>query len=121
MNKVLILLFSLTALMCLAKNPIVRAEDIFLREYWINTSGNSVSDLTSNPNYPYNPSGREYLASFETPTNFANNYGTRVRGYIQPPYNGNYTFWIASDNQSQLWLSSDYNPSNLHFVVYPAL
>ena len=28
LNKVLILWFSFTALMCLAKNPIVRAEDI---------------------------------------------------------------------------------------------
>ena len=49
MNKVLILWFSLTALMCLAKNSIVRADDIFLREYWMSISGNSVSDLTSDP------------------------------------------------------------------------
>jgi len=117
LNKVLILLFSLTALMSLAKNSIVRADDIFLREYWMSISGNSVSDLTSVSNYPYNPSGSEYLASLETPTNFANDYGTRVRGYIQPPYDGNYTFWIASDNQSRLLLSTSLDPTYASLIA----
>ncbi|MHC4641161.1 MAG: hypothetical protein ACYS32_05905 [Planctomycetota bacterium] len=82
----------------MTENSVVNAEDIFLREYWTNISGNSVYDLTSEPNYRYSPGRSEYLASFETPTNWAVDYGTRVRCYIQSPYNGNYTFWIASDN-----------------------
>jgi hypothetical protein len=101
----------------MANNSFVRAQDIFLREYWMNISGNSVSDLTSNSNYPYNPTGSEYLASFETPTNFANDYGTRVRGYIQPPYDGNYTFWIASDNQSRLLLSTSLDPNDASIIA----
>ena len=117
MNKELIVYFSLTVMFCLAANTAVGAQDIFLCEYWMNISGNSVSDLTSDPDYPYNPSGSEYLAGFETPTNFANDYGTRVRGYIQPPYNGNYTFWIASDNQSQLWLSTSLDPADISLIA----
>ena len=39
-------------------------------------------------------------------------YGTHVRGYLYPPQTGSYTFWIASDDQSQLWLSTDENPVN---------
>ena len=33
-------------------------------------------------------------------------YGVQVVGYIYPPTTGNYTFWIASDDDSQLWLNS---------------
>jgi hypothetical protein len=109
--------FSLTVIICLAANTAVGTQNIFLREYWLDISGNSVSDLTSDPDYPYNPSGSEYLAIFETPTNFADNYGTRVCGYIQPPCDGNYTFWIASDNQSQLWLSTSLNPADVSLIA----
>ena len=44
--------------------------------------------------------------------NFADNYGQRIRGFICPPVTGNYTFWIASDDNSELWLSTDDNPAN---------
>ena len=40
------------------------------------------------------------------------NYGSRIRGYICPPLTGDYTFWIASDDNSELWLSSDSDPEN---------
>jgi len=112
-----IFIFFLTVTLCFTENAAVGAEDVFLREYWMNISGNSVSDLTSDPNYPENPSGSDYLSSFETPTNWADNYGTRVRGYIQPPSNGNYTFWIASDNQSQLWLSTSLDPADISLIA----
>jgi hypothetical protein len=112
LSKDLTFIFFMAALLCLVAGSNISAEDIFLREYWMGISGNSVSDLTSDPNYPDSPTGSDYLNIFETPTNLADDYGTRVRGYIKPPYGGNYTFWISSDNQSQLWLSSDYDPAN---------
>jgi hypothetical protein len=34
-------------------------------------------------------------------------YLTRMRGYLHPPATGEYVFWIASDNSSELWLSVD--------------
>ncbi len=90
-----------------------------LREYWTNIGGgNAVTDLTNNPNYPNNPSGRNLLASFEAPTNWADAYGTRIRGYITPPVTGYYTFWIASDDNGELWLSTDDNPANVVKIAY---
>lgn len=47
----------------------------------------------------------EGLGSLEAPTDFAEAYGTRLRGYLHPPQDGLYTFWIASDDASELWLS----------------
>ena len=117
MNKKLIVFFFITLVGCLVNNTTVRAQNIFLREYWMNISGNSVFDLISDPNYPYRPDGSDYLRSFETPTNWADDYGTRVRGYIQPPFNGDYTFWIASDNQSQLWLSTSLDPADISLIA----
>ena len=58
------------------------------------------------------PNITDTLPSFEAPTNWAENYGTRLRGYITAPVTGNYIFWIASDDKSELWLSTNDNPVN---------
>jgi PQQ-dependent dehydrogenase (s-GDH family) len=39
-------------------------------------------------------------------------------GYICPPATGNYTFWIASDDNSELWLSTSQNPSGRTRIAY---
>jgi chitodextrinase len=78
------------------------------REYWTGISGTSLSSVP----WTTAPSGTSTLSSFETPTNWADNYGTRVRGYITPSTTGSYTFYIASDDASELWLSADANPAN---------
>jgi hypothetical protein len=94
------------------------ATGFILREWWTGISGTSVSSLTSDINYPTNPNGRAFLTSLEAPTDWADNYGTRIRGYLYPPADGNYTFWIASDDNGQLRLSTDDNPSNAILIAY---
>jgi len=89
-----------------------------LREYWTGISGTAVSDLTSSPNYPNNPTGSGQLTSLEGPTNWADNYGTRIRGYIYPPATGSYTFWVAGDDNTELYLSTSENPANASRVAY---
>jgi len=79
---------------------------------WNNITGTSVSNLTSLSTYPNSPSESGTLSSFEIPTNSANRYGMRVYGYICPPATGSYIFWIASDDNSQLWLSTNNNAAN---------
>ena len=83
-----------------------------LREYWQGIPGELVSDLTSNPAYPNSPSGSSQLTSFEAPIDWADNYGTRVRGYVHAPQTGQYVFWISGDDYSELYLSGDDNPAN---------
>jgi len=70
------------------------------------------------PNYPYRPSSREVLPSFEAPTNSGNHYLTRMQGHLHPPATGEYTFWIASDNSSELWLSSDDDPTKVKKIAF---
>jgi len=89
-----------------------------LREYWLNVTGGTVSSLTSNANYPNSPTGSGPLTSFEGPTNTADNYGSRVRGYVHPPITGAYTFWIASDDASDLLLSTNDSPANATRIAF---
>jgi hypothetical protein len=108
----------ITALLFLGATQNACAGSI-LREVWTGISGTAVSDLTSDPRYPNQPSSTNYLTSlFEAPTDVDENYGQRLRGYIIPPVTGNYTFWIAADDGAQLWLSTDENPANAVQISY---
>ncbi len=88
-----------------------------LFERWTGISGGLVSDLTSNPAFPDNPTGGYRFSTLETPTNWTNSYGTRIRGYLHPPTDGSYTFWVASNDNSELWLSTDGNPANASLIA----
>jgi len=48
------------------------------------------------------------------------NYGSRIRGYVHPPTTGDYTFWIASDDDGELWISDagSFDPANMTRIAY---
>lgn len=79
-----------------------------LREEWDNIIGNDIIQIPVNST----PSSSSQITSLEGPQNHGSNYGDRMRGYIYPPTDGVYTFWIAGDDASELWLSIDDNPGN---------
>jgi len=97
--------------------PIPPGFGTILCEWWAGISGGLVSDLTSNPSFPDNPTGGYWFPTLEIPTNWMNSYGTRIRGYLHPPLDGNYTFWIASNDNSELWLSTNGNPANASLIA----
>jgi len=83
-----------------------------IREWWFDISGSSVSDLTGNARYPASPDGSEFVSSFEGPTDWAEQYGSRLRGWLFAPETGDYTFWIAAEDEGELRLSTDQDPAN---------
>jgi glucose/arabinose dehydrogenase len=85
---------------------------------WNNITGSAVTNLTSNQNYPNNPSSTGSRTLFEMPVNLGNNIGIRMNGYICAPATGNYIFWIASDASAELWLSTTSNPANRVRIAY---
>jgi hypothetical protein len=89
-----------------------------LREWWLGIGGTAVTDLTTSANYPDNPSGSDQPTTFEAPTDWADNYGQRMRAYVTAPATGAYVFWIASDDSSELWLSTDDKPANRRRIAY---
>ena len=78
------------------------------REVWTGISGTTVSNIPVG----MAPNITDTLSSFEAPRDWADNYGTLVRGYVRAAATGSYTFWIASDDNSELWLSTNNDPAN---------
>jgi len=91
------------------------------RQLWTNLNSNlgttlaALTNTANNPNWPNNPTASytHVFTNFETELNTGMNYyGQRLRTFVVPPMNGYYTFWIASDDNSLLLLSSNENPAN---------
>ena len=89
-----------------------------MREWWVNVTGGEIQSLTSHVNYPGYPAGTAYPTSFETPLDWGVDYGSRMRGYLYPPVDGYYRFWVSGDDNSELWLSSSENPANRSLIAY---
>lgn len=89
-----------------------------LREvYLLPTGGGSLAGLTNNPSFPTSPSAEFITTTLEGPENYGDNYGQRIRALLIPPTNGNYTFWVAGDDQSALFLSTDDQPANRRLIA----
>ncbi|HSU55365.1 MAG TPA: PA14 domain-containing protein, partial [Candidatus Dormibacteraeota bacterium] len=73
--------------------------------------------LVSFPDYPFRPAGSDIRTNFEAPSDWGNFHLSRLSGFLHPPKTGDYTFWIASDNSSELWLSSDEDPSKVRPIA----
>jgi hypothetical protein len=90
-----------------------------LREVWLNISGTAVGDLTGNAAFPNSPSYDGLVTDyFEAPSNAADNYGQRLQALITAPETGNYTFWIASDDGGELYVSTDETPANRQLIAW---
>lgn len=84
------------------------------REVWTGVPGTTVSSIPVTQ--PPNATGS--LTIFEAPTNTADNFGARIRGYVSTPASGNYIFWISGDDHVELWLSTDEDPANRRRIAY---
>ncbi|HEX8316629.1 MAG TPA: right-handed parallel beta-helix repeat-containing protein, partial [Flavisolibacter sp.] len=90
------------------------ATGTILHEQWNNVSGNDIANIPLSAQ----PSSSGQLTIFESRQDAADQYGARVRGYICPPYDGAYTFFIAGDDATELWLSTNDDPSLKKKIAY---
>jgi hypothetical protein len=84
-----------------------RGSGTILRQWWHGQDGASLADLVLDANYPNHPDGTDELTSFETPADWADSGGVRIQGYLYAAKPGDYTFWLESDQEGELWLSPD--------------
>ncbi|RYD53781.1 MAG: hypothetical protein EOP83_22910, partial [Verrucomicrobiaceae bacterium] len=80
------------------------------RQVWTGVSGSEVVNLTSLSTFPNTPNQTSVLTTFDAPRDSADNYGSRVYGWVHAPVTGNYRFYIHSDDSSELWLSTNEAP-----------
>ncbi len=52
-----------------------------------------------------------FLETFEFPATGDTSFAVWIRGYLHPPKDGDYRFWISSDDRSELYISADEKPS----------
>ena len=78
------------------------------REVWTNVAGINISNIPVN----VAASSSAAFGNLEGITNFGDNYGERIRGYLTAPVTGNYYFWIAGSDSAELWIANDSEPAN---------
>lgn len=89
-----------------------------IREVYFDIPGSSIQNLLNHPSYPNNPRLTSIVSNkFEAPTDIANNYGQRIQGWVKAPVSGNYTFWVAGDDNTELYLSTSDGPENLRRIA----
>jgi len=83
---------------------------VFTRSVWTGLTGYGVAlikNYATNQNFPAH--AILPISSLEIAQTSPNEeqFGQFIRGWIIPPVSGNYTFWIASDDSSELWISTN--------------
>ncbi len=86
---------------------------VILREAWTGIPGDGIVNLVNAPAFKGGrPTETTYPDTFVSPRNWADAYGTRLRGYVLAPQTGAYTFFLCTDDDGKLFISTDENPAN---------
>jgi hypothetical protein len=118
MKKIRFALFAIIVLLCCNERVAAQSNGV-LREVWFNITGSTVADLTNDAAFPTRPSMDGVITNgFEAPTDIGDNYGQRLRALLIPPTNGNYYFLIASDDASQLYISTNATPAGKRLIAH---
>jgi len=89
-----------------------------VQEKWNNIYSDSLEALKNHWKYPNQPDETKMLSQFDTGIELDDNYGGRVHGWLYAPLTGDYTFWLCTDDQGELWLSTDDDPINVELIAY---
>ncbi|MER2996722.1 PA14 domain-containing protein [Pontibacter populi] len=87
---------------------------MIISELWADIYTENVSEIPVNQT----PTTTKELKLFESHSDVADHYGQRIRGYVTAPASGQYTFWVAGDNNAELSLSTSEDPALKKRIAY---
>src|SRR5439155_11145523 len=96
--------------------------------YYLGSITGGTDALLSNPLYPGAPMTNQALTVFDASQytggdlngllgSAGDNYGASVTAWLTPTVTRNYVFFLASDDQSELQLSTDANPATAQMIA----
>jgi len=86
-------------------------------ERWENITGTDLNALKNDPSFPDNPDANETVDKFVWDGDDIDNYGARIEAWLYVPATGDYTFWLATDDNGELWLSTDDDSSGIERIA----
>jgi hypothetical protein len=87
-----------------------------IQKFYENITGNTLISLTNAAVFPASPNSLSTLTRFAS-NEHGDNYGSTISGVIFVPETGNYTFWLASDDEGELRLSTDDSLANATIIA----
>ena len=90
----------------------VGTQNTLLREVWQGVGGSTIADLERHTTYPDNPTTSGTIIGGVIRDNIGNDYGQRIRGFIQAPQSGEYQFNITGDDDVDVFLGTSAEPSS---------
>ncbi len=88
---------------------VLQAGSGITREVWSNVPGATISSIPLTTS----PTSTSVLTSLTAPSDQAEDYGVRIRGFLTAPVSGEYRFFLRADESAQFSLSNDDEPVNL--------
>lgn len=95
---------------------VLKSQGVVMETY-TGIGGDSISNLKGSTKFPDSPDEIAIQSTFECPADRMDTYGVRMKAWLKPPVTGSYMFWIASDDNGELWLSSDMDPVNASLIA----
>ncbi|HEX3134343.1 MAG TPA: PA14 domain-containing protein, partial [Planctomycetota bacterium] len=91
----------------------VQGSGHILREWWTGSPGRTVAEgIKATSGFPARPKSAAFEAEFSAKRDWGESYFQRLRGFVIPPADGAYSFWVVGDDEAELWLSSDETSAN---------
>ena len=90
------------------------------REVWKEIDGSGTWHLKNDAKFNQGPDVTELIEGISPPENAGDNYGQRLRGYLHAPQSGEYRFYIAGDDNCELWLGesdSKFSAAKISWIV----